>query len=69
MEIWETGNSDKGAGVTICDLMAQLEGHDSKIKSRRGYSIGRLEVYEVLTENWEMVQRYPEHLRRQARRT
>ena len=29
LEIWETGNSNKGANVTICDLLAQLEGHDS----------------------------------------
>ena len=28
MEIWETGNSDKGANVTICDLVMWLEGHD-----------------------------------------
>ena len=28
LEIQETGNSDKGANVTICDLVAQLEGHD-----------------------------------------
>ena len=28
LEIWETGNSDKGADVTICDLVAQLEGRD-----------------------------------------
>ena len=26
MEIQETRNSDKGADVTICDLVAQLEG-------------------------------------------
>ena len=28
MEIGETGNSDKGANVTICDLVVQLEGRD-----------------------------------------
>ena len=33
MEIRETGNSDKGAGVTICDLMAQLEGRDTNTTS------------------------------------
>ena len=26
---WKTGNSDKGASVTICDLVAQHEGHDT----------------------------------------
>ena len=37
---------------------------DCKLKNRRGYSTGRLEVCEILTENWEMVQGFPEHLRR-----
>ena len=35
MEIWETKTSDKGTGVTICDLVAQLEGYD-KLTERRG---------------------------------
>ena len=29
LEIWETGNSDKGANVTICDLVVWLEGRDT----------------------------------------
>ena len=32
LEIWETGNSDKGADVTICDLVAQLEGRDTLLE-------------------------------------
>ena len=42
---------------------------DSELKSKRGYLTGRLEVCEILMENWEMVQGFPEHLRRQTRRT
>ena len=42
---------------------------DCELKSRRGYSTGRLEVCEISTENQEMVQGFPEHLRRQTRRT
>ena len=42
---------------------------DSELRSRRGYSTGRLESYEISTENWEMVPGFPEHLRRRTRRT
>ena len=42
---------------------------DSELRSRRGYSTGRLEAYEILMENWEMVPGFPEHLRRRTRRT
>ena len=42
---------------------------DGELRSRRGYSTGRLEVYEVSTENWEMVPGFPEHLRRRTRKT
>ena len=42
---------------------------DSELRSRRGYSTGRLEVYEISTENQEKIQGFPEHLRRQTRRT
>ena len=46
MEIWETGSSDKGAGVTMCDLVAQLEGHDSEAESGgKDNSIFRLQIY------------------------
>ena len=48
----------------ICSLIL-----DSELKSRRGYSTGRLEVCEILTENQKMVQGFPEHLRKQTRRT
>ena len=38
---------------------------DGELKSRKGYSIGRLEVYEVvLTENQRLVEGFPEHLKR-----
>ena len=42
---------------------------DSGLRSRRGYSTGRLEAYEISTENREMVPGFPEHLRRQTRKT
>ena len=35
---------------------------DCELKSRKGYTIGRLEVYEVLTENWKIAEGFPEHL-------
>ena len=41
---------------------------DGELRSRRGYSTGRIEAYEILTENWEMVLEFPEHLRRRTRR-
>ena len=37
---------------------------DGELKSRRGYSTGRLEVCEISLENWEMVQGFPEHLKK-----
>ena len=42
---------------------------DCELKSREGYLTGRLEVYEVSTQNWKMAEGFPEHLRRQARMT
>ena len=42
---------------------------DGELRSRKGYSTGRLEVYEILTEIQEMVPGFPEHLRRQTRKT
>ena len=42
---------------------------DGEFRSRRGYSTGRLEVYEVSTEVQEMVPGFPEHLRRRTRKT
>ena len=42
---------------------------DGELRSRRGYSTGRLEVYEISTEVWEIVPGFPEHLRRQTRKT
>ena len=35
-----------------------------ELKGRKEYSTGRLEVYEVLTENWKMAEGFPEHLGR-----
>ena len=40
---------------------------DCKLKNRKGYSTGRLKVYEVLMENQKLAEEFPEHLR-QARR-
>ena len=37
---------------------------DCELKSRRGYSTGRLGVCEISMENQEMVQGFPEHLER-----
>ena len=37
---------------------------DCELKSRKGYSTGRLEVYEASTENQEMAKGFPEHLER-----
>ena len=42
---------------------------DSELRSRRGYSTGRLEAYEISTENWEIAPGFPEHLRRRTRST
>ena len=42
---------------------------DGELRSRGGYSTGRIEAYEILTENREMVPEVPEHLRGQTRRT
>ena len=42
---------------------------DSELRSRRGYSAGRLEVYEISMEIQEKVQGFPEHLRRRTRKT
>ena len=36
---------------------------DGELRSRRGYSTGRIEAYEISTENREMVPEIPEHLR------
>ena len=36
---------------------------DGELRSRGGYSTGRMEAYENLTENREMVPEIPEHLR------
>ena len=37
---------------------------DCELKSRKGYSTGRLKVYEVLTENQKIAKGFPEHLRK-----
>ena len=42
---------------------------DGELKSRKGYSTERLEVYEVSTENQKLAKGFPKHLGRQARRT
>ena len=42
---------------------------DCELRSRKGYSTGRLKVYEVLIENQKMAEGFPEHLGRQARMT
>ena len=42
---------------------------DCELKNRKGYSTGRLEVYEISMENQKLVEEFPEHLGRQVRRT
>ena len=37
---------------------------DSELRSKMGYSTGRVKVCEIVTENWEIVWGFPEHLRR-----
>ena len=37
---------------------------DCELRNRKGYSTGRLEVYEVLTENQKLAEGFPKHLRR-----
>ena len=42
---------------------------DCEVKNRKGYSTGKLEVYEVSMENQKLAEIFPEHLGRQTRKT
>ena len=54
-------------GCALFEIRSLISG--SELTSRRGYSTGRLEVYEISTGVREIVPGFPEHLRRRTRKT
>ena len=46
----DTGNSDKGANVTLCDLVVQLEGCDTQTQLTVGHEIWLKDVDKCLED-------------------